>query len=130
MAKVLLTREKLLGNFQRRYADVVTPLGEARIRNLTENEKSEFEASVLTAKGDFSLANVKRQRVRLIIRCLVDEQGKQILQDSDAAALGPVDGVLTSQLYKQCREHCGFEEGDIEELVKNSGTLDADSPTA
>lgn len=124
----MITREQLLGLTARRYDTVHVGGFEFRIRNLSEDEKSEFEASVLNSKGDYSLAKVKRQRRRLIVLCLVDDAGDQLLRPGDELHLGPIDGAVTHQLYDACRKHCGFEEGDLEELVKNSvGSRGGDS---
>ena len=124
-----LTRDQFLKPSPRRYKEVELPDGStARIRNLTEDEKSTFEASVLSAKGEFSIDRVKQQRRRLICLCLVNAAGDRILSDEDATALKQVDGALTSALYDECRVWCGFDEGDIEELVKNS-TATPDAPS-
>jgi hypothetical protein len=31
-----------------------------------------------------------------------------------------MDGKITSALYGVAQDHCGYNDGDIEELVKNS----------
>lgn len=116
----MVTRDELLGITARRYRDVTIGNLHFRIRNLTDGEKSDFEAAVLNSEGKFSLAKIKRQRRRLIVACLVDAEGQPLLQPGDEALLERVDGAVTSRLYDECRVHCGFEDGDIEDLVKNS----------
>lgn len=116
----LCTRDSLLGLTARRFRTVDIGDYVFRIRSLSEAEKSEFEAAVLSSEGKYSLAKIKRQRRRLICLCLVDELGNPLLQAGDEAGLEAVDGAVTHKLYNACREHCGFEDGDLEELVKNS----------
>jgi hypothetical protein len=125
----LLTRAHLLGATDRRYHTFATPIGDARIRSLTEAEKSEFEGNIWSAKGDVNTASMKTQRRRLVALCLVDEQGNRLLTSDDSAALADIDGAITSQIFAECRKHCGFEVGEIEDLVKNSGEI-ADDDSA
>jgi len=127
---MILTRGELLGLTTRRYRLVHLPDGDVRIRSLTESEKTDFEASILNTKGDYSLSKMKAQRRRLIALCLVDDKHNLLLQPGDEELLKNIDGAIASRLYDECREHCGFEEGDIEDLVKNSASVPAnDSPT-
>lgn len=117
----LITREALLNATDVRYHDVPLPNGtKARIRSLSEFERSEFDSSVLDSRGDFSTDRLKRQKRRLIALCVVDEEGKRLLKDSEAEALRPVDSAITSALYNAIRIHIGMDEGDLEELVGKS----------
>jgi len=122
----MLSREQLLGMTERRYKDLDDIIGGVRIRSLSEAEKSDYEVSVLTNDGKFAAAKIRRQKRRLIVMCLVDENNNRLLRDSDEKQLEAVDGAITSRLYEACREHCGFEPGEIEELVKNSSEMPAD----
>jgi len=124
---MLCSREQLLGLTDVRYCTVDVADLSFRIRSLSEAEKSEFETSILSSEGKYSLAKIKRQRRRLIAICLVDQSGGQLLKGDDQNALKDVDGLVTSRLYDACREHCGFEEGDIEGLVKNSDKIPDDA---
>jgi len=121
----LTTRDQLLGLVQRRYKTVEIAGLRFRIRNLTEAEKSDFEASVLNAEAKYSLGRIRQQRRRLICLCLVDDHNQPLLRPEDSEQLRTIDGAVTSRLYDACREHCGFEEGDLEELVKNSDAIHA-----
>ncbi len=125
-APTILDRASFLSPAKRRFKYVALPDGRTvRIRNLTEAERSSFEGSILTSKGDFSLSKIKLQRRRLICLCLVDDEGNRLLTDADAdsAAFREMDGAVTGVLYDECRKWCGFDEGDLDELVKNSGQI-------
>jgi hypothetical protein len=124
----LTTREQLLGLTTRRYRTVEIAGLRFRIRNLSESEKSDFEASVLTSEAKYSLGKIRQQRRKLICLCLVDDRNEPLMRPEDSEQLKAIDGAVTSRLYDACREHCGFEEGDLEDLVKNSEKIhDADS---
>jgi hypothetical protein len=120
----MFDRGEFLAPSPRRFK--VVPLADGnqvRIRNLTELEKAEFEASVLTDKGDLSSRLLRKHRMRLIVACVCDDQGNQVLTDADLPAIGAKDGAITTQLADECRKHCGFDASDLEDLVKNSGAI-------
>lgn len=101
-----------------------------RIRSLTEAEKSDYETLTLTTKGQVNKDKLNDARRRLVALCLVDAQGNRICGDADVDKLKGIDGLITSHIYDECRVHCGFEDGDIEKLVKNSENVaDSDSPS-
>jgi hypothetical protein len=132
----MLTKDKLLAMAKRRYREVQLPdhLGSdvARIQSLTEREKSDYEAS-LFKPGSMKpirdmLASARR---RLLILTLVDDQNERLLGDADEPSLLEMDGAVSSYLYDAATEHCGFQKGDVEDAVKNSGRIHGGaSPTS
>ena len=126
----MLTREQLLGSFQRRYRTVETLAGQVRIRNLTEAEKSDFEAGSLKEDGKLNLNHVRAQRRKLIAAVLVDEAGEPLLQAKDVDRLKDLDAAVTAAIFAAATEHCGFTGDEIEELRKNFDAAGGDdSPT-
>lgn len=126
----MLSREQFLGSFQRRYRTVQTLAGQVRIRNLTEAEKSDFEAGSMKEDGKLNLAHVRAQRRKLIAAVLVDEAGELLLQPGDTAALGKLDAAVTAAIFSAATEHCGFTGEEVEELEKNYIAAGGDdSPT-
>jgi hypothetical protein len=133
----MLKRKELLGQTARRYQYLdewgrPCYAGSAAycVRSLSEQEKTDFEASVFAADGKWSLSKVRKQRRKLLMMCLVDDKRDLLLRPGDEAALAEVDGAITSRLYDAAREHAGFEDGEIEALAKNSAPIaDDGSPT-
>jgi hypothetical protein len=127
----MLTREKLLSSFERRYEDVPTVIGTLRIRNLTEGEKSDFEAGSLTADGKLNLKYHQGQRRRLCALTLVDDKGELLLtKPGDVERLKDVDASVTGAVFSKAMEHCGFSRDEQKELEKNCDEAPADdSPT-
>lgn len=108
----------------RRFKVVTLPSGrQVRIRSLRESEKARFEASVLTRKGEFSINKIREQRARLIIECVVDQEGRPLFSEEHLAELLQQDGAEMARLYDECRTFCGFDEDAIEELAKNSSKI-------
>lgn len=127
----MLSREQLLGSFQRRYRTVETLAGQVRIRNLTEAEKSDFEAGSLKEDGKLNLTHVRAQRRKLIAAVLVDDAGELLLsQAGDLDRLKGLDAAVSSAIFAAATEHCGFTGEEVEELRKNSAAAGGeDSPT-
>lgn len=124
----LTTRSKFLAPKSRRFQDVTLPVSgdNVRIRSLKEGEKEAYEAELLTSTGKVKFDKLKSARRRLIQLCLVDENGDLLLQPSDIEQLSELDGADLGYLQDICMVHCGFKEGDIEGLVKNSEAVRAE----
>ena len=121
------SREEFLAPVGRRYKDVTLPASQrkVRIQSLMEGEKSRYETHVMTRKGEFSVEKLQDAKCLLFVLCMVDKNNHRMLTPEDIPALRKLDGADTSHLYNECRMHCGFEQGDIEGLVKNSETITA-----
>jgi hypothetical protein len=127
----MLTREQLLGSFQRRYRTVETPLGEVRIQNLNEGEKSLWQDANYDKDGRLVANWLSKSRRRLVAACLVDEAGNRILQAADAEQLKTVDAGIIAAIADACSDHIGLPLAEAKELEKNSDGAHADgSPTA
>lgn len=129
----MLTREQFFAAKQRRYLEVPIPeLGDtARIQSLTELEKSRFEMQATTSAGKYSKEKLMYWRQRLVCLVTVDEAGNRVFSDDDVGKLSDIDGAVTSRIFDAAQEHCGFQPGDIEDMVKNSGRVPVDdSPSS
>ena len=122
------TREVLTQRRPRRFASVeVDGWGKVRIRSLTELERSRFEASIRDKTGQVSSSRMVDLKCRLIVLCVVDAEGNQILQDADISALREQDSKLTNDLVEKIQAHCGYSNADLGDLEKNSGPTPAAS---
>jgi hypothetical protein len=125
-----LTKSDLLKKAVRRYLDFqITINGESRtcrIQSLTEKERSDYEASMQLAKNNaIKSQRMKDAKRRLIVLCVVDENGNTILTMADVKELENVDSQITSIIFNKCIEHVGFTDDDVEELAGNSEGIDA-----
>ena len=124
------TREQWLGSFKLRYRTVDTLAGRMRIRNLTEGQKSAFEAGSLKEDGKPNLAYFRSMRRRLICEVAVDDAGQQLFQPGDEARLKELDAAVTAAIFDAATEHCGFTPEEVAELEKNCAAAGGDdSPT-
>lgn len=123
------TRDIFLTPATRRIKEIIVPGRnlKMRIRSLLEGEKESYEASLVTAKAEYTRETLLNARRRLVALCLCDENGNRILQDADIDAMKQLDGAELAYLQEQCQQHVGFKAGDIEGMVKNSENVHADS---
>lgn len=122
-----LDRNGLFGKAKVRYCYVGLPDGDkVRLRSLSEKEKSAFETDILSTKGAPRRDRMEDAKRRLMILCAVDDEGKQLLTRADMEQLEEMDGAITSLIYNKAREHCGFEEDDLEDAVKNSSKINVE----
>ena len=63
---------------------------------------------------------------RLMTIAVVDENGNKIFTDSDATRLAKLDSGVIGAITEWIQTHCGFDEVDIEESVKNSNGIPTD----
>ena len=125
----LATREALLANTARRFAEYPLPNGVVvRVRSLTELERQRWEQETISTKGTLSKPKMLTANCRLIILCAVDNEGNALFADSDVDALQRQDSLITNALADACQQHCGISKSDLEGLEKNSlKTTDDDS---
>ena len=128
----LVGREAFMKPAERRYQTVdISGFGTVRIQSLNEKEWAEFEMSAVASKGGIIRKRVEDARRRLIALCVVDGDGNRLLSNADVPSLENLDGSVAAHLFDVCQKHCGFEDNEIEDLVKNSDRIPDDAlPTA
>lgn len=115
-----VTRDAFLRPLVRRFKDFEVPeLGKVRIRSLTELERSKFEASCRDKKGNLAPNKLLDLKCRMIVLCVVDGDGNQILANNDIEQLRQQDSRVTNKLVDEIQAHCGFSDEDLEDLEKN-----------
>ena len=129
---IVLDRASFLAPTSRRFGEFLWPgRGVVRYRNLTELERSRFEVVLQKEGGGISEARLVDMRCRLIAAAVVGPEGELLFSKADVQSLMELDGAIIGKLYDAIRAHCGYDEGDLEALVKNSsGTPAEDSLSA
>jgi hypothetical protein len=125
-----LKTSELLAATSRRYLLVPIPeLGgrAVRLRNLTEAERSDYEAEVLDQRGKISRPKLAQAKRRLVVLTAVDDDGKQLFSGGSIDALSAVDGAIVGRLYDAAQRHCGFlqdAEAENEPLPNSLDSID------
>ena len=129
----LLGRNQILDAKDLKTEDVPVPEwgGEVRIRMLTGEERDAFEASMVELKKDGSAkANRENVRARLLVLCIVNEQGEQMFNRADIKLLGRKSAKALERVVNACNELNGFSEQDIEELAEGFEDAPSDGGTS
>lgn len=109
----------------RRYREIdVQDFGRVRIQSLTEREMSAYQSGFLNKHGEPVQGKIAEMRRRIIALCVVDADGKRLLTDQDADAIGNGDSAVMGKIQEEIQEHIAFgSDEDLEELAKNSETI-------
>ncbi len=122
----LASLEQLLAaTKKRRYKLVTLPASglKVRIQSLSELELQKYQADALAkmaGAGTLSKARLIDAQRRLFVLCIVDSEGRPVLNESHVESLGDWDGADGTALYQECAQHCGINARDVEDLAKNS----------
>lgn len=83
------------------------------IRSLPLGELQAWELACLRSKGE----GVDDYRTRYLAKCLVDESGKELFTSEQLKA---ISGTVGARLFKIAQKHNDLDEGDIQDIGKNS----------
>ncbi len=104
-----LSRDQILGAVDFNFVDVEVPQwgGSVRLRGLSAAERDEFEASLGVSQD---LVNM---RARLVVNCLVDENGDKLFKSTEAKELGKKNGQVINMLFDEVRKLSGMADEDL-----------------
>ncbi len=101
-----------------------------RVRGLTGNERDNYEQSMFTTKGNRMVPKLALATARLVSLSVVDEAGKLIFTEDDVRELGRKSAAALQRVYELARRLSGLSEQDVEDLVKNSESVQSESSTS
>lgn len=113
----LVTAEALFGKpAKRRFVfKEVDGFGEFRIQNLNAGEQNKLNRASYSKNGDVLPNQLLKSNARLVVACVVDDEGSPVFADSDIDSLLNLDAAVFIEVVDLCSAHCGFSE----EAVKN-----------
>ena len=125
-----LSREDVLKADDLATEEVAVPEwgGTVLVRGMTGRERDEFEASTLDQRtGRQNLANT---RAKIVIRCVVDDDGNRLFDAADIDALGAKSGAALDRVFTAAARLSGLSGGDVEELTQNFGPTNGASSSS
>lgn len=109
------TRDAFLASASRKYSELRLAGGIIRLREMTGEERDEWEASnVETKKGQQKL-NATNFRARLIQRCVVNEDNELMFAKIDIPQIGKLGASVVQEIFMACTELNGITKEDVEE---------------
>jgi hypothetical protein len=118
MKMALLNRNQILEaqDIKTEIVEVPEWGGEVTVKLLTGTERDQFESSVIDDKGKFKKDNI---RAKLVLKCVVDEQGNPLFQPADLEALGAKSAAALDRVFSVAQKLNRMGAQDLEELAKN-----------
>ena len=116
-----LTRDTILECTDLRIEEVQVPEwgGSVFVRELTGNERDQYEASLLTLRGTSASLHLQNARAKLVVMSAVDEEGKRLFSMADVAALGKKSAAALDRLATVASKLSGLSEADMSQLTAN-----------
>jgi len=107
---------------KRRYDTMTLPVSglAVRFQSLSALERARHQSVVLKDDGSTNHARLDDCEARLIVACLVDQEGRRLFADREAAAVLEWDSADVAALYRRLCRHCGIDRSYLEGLEKNS----------
>ena len=112
-----LTKEQILAANDRRRVEVDVPEwgGPVLLSVMSGTERESFERE--WTNTDEKL--LPQYKLKLLRRCLVNEDGTTQFEDADLAALGNKNAVVLDRLFDEAMRLNGFKPNSVEEAAKN-----------
>ena len=117
-----LNRDAILGveDLRRETVDVLEWGGCVCVRCMTGTERDAFESEAYAVRGKNVEINRENFRARLLVRTLVNEEGKRLFSDQDLELLGGKSARALDRLFTVSMRLNGLSKEDVEDLTKNS----------
>ena len=117
---MLLNKDQILTADDLPHVDVEVPEwgGSVRVRTMTGQERDAFEAEVFEVSEDKIVAKRENYMARLLVRCLVNENGGRLFTDKEIKALGGKSAKAMRQLFNVAQDLNGMSREAQEDISK------------
>ena len=125
-----LSRDDILKANDRVTEEVQVPEwgGSVLVRGMSGRERYQFEASALDQRtGRMNYANT---RAKIVLRCVVDDDGNRVFDDADIDLLGEKSGAALDRVFEAAARLSGLGDRDVEELTRNFGATNGASSSS
>ncbi len=128
----LLSAAQIEAADDRKHEDVHVPEwgGEVRVIGLSGTDRDAYEAEFVDAKGKPAVQRLRNVRAKLLVKCLVDEEGNRLFADNQAKALGAKNGAVVDRLFDVARRLSGIGQDAVAEGKDDSDSEANDSSTS
>jgi hypothetical protein len=118
----LLTKDAILQADDLEYEELEVPEwgGTVRIRALSGKERDAYEASMRQQRGKEFIANLANIRAKLVVKCVVGEDGERLFTDQDAPAVGEKSAAALDRIFEVCARLSRLSDEDVDELAGKS----------
>lgn len=116
-----LTRDAILSAVDVKREKVSVPEwgGDVFIATMSGTARDAWEQTLVVRKNGKSEPNLENMRARLVVACLVDENGERLFKDEDAVALGKKSSKVLERLAQVAQRVNGIGDTELESLEGN-----------
>ncbi len=116
----MLTRDQILSANDLRSEVVPVPDwdGEVTVRELTGEERDEYESSIVIGIGDGMSVNPVNMRAKLVAMSVVDENGERLFTMKDVKALGMKSGKALDRIVDAAQRLSGIDDAAMDNMGK------------
>jgi hypothetical protein len=90
------------------------------VQGMSGTDRDNWEKSLVVGRGKRRDVNTENVRAKLAVRCLVDDAGARLFEDSEVAALGQLRVDVLNRIFEAAQRLSGVSDGDLDELGKSS----------
>ena len=124
----MLNRESILAVSDIKIEKVAVPEwgGDVYVKAMTGAEKDSYDDSICSFDGEGVQMTLTDATAKLCARTICDKDGKLMFSNKDVNALSKKNGRALERCSKVARRLSGYGKGEIEKLVKNSKSAQAE----
>lgn len=100
--------------------------GHVWIHGLTCGEKDEYENDTVNVKAGSREVRINNARAVLIQRTVYDQHGNRLFAEKDIGKICRLPAAIAEPIYEKARRLSRMAISDIEDLVKNSETVQSE----
>ncbi|HHQ48922.1 MAG TPA: hypothetical protein ENK19_08590 [Acidobacteria bacterium] len=118
-----LSRDEILAagrKLKQEEVDVPELGGTVIVREMSGSERDSWEASLLDTRGPDPVMNLANTRAKLLVRTIVDADGKRLFTDDEIDLVGALSASALDRLFAVAARLSRVSAADVEELAKNS----------
>jgi hypothetical protein len=108
----------------------VPSLGRIVVWGLTSGEKDDYENNVFSFSGRSRQMQLRHARAVLLLMTVHDQHGKRMFGEADMGRLEQIPANIADPILDVARRLSGMKAGEVEELAKNSATVQSEDSTS
>lgn len=116
-----LNKDKIIAADNPKLKEVEVPEwgGSVNIRVMTVGERDNYENDWIVNKS----RGVENFRTKFLAMCLCDDDGNRLFSDAEVPMLSKKSAKVMSRLWQIAMDYNALTEADVEELAKNSPSV-------
>ena len=92
------------------------------VRGMSGTDRNSYESALMVGKGRKSRVDMADITAKLLVRCIVREDGTRVFRDDETALVGKIRSDVLGRLSDVAQRLCGLTEEDLEDLGKSLPT--------